>query len=299
MKPKVTIGMCLKNVEDTVYDAVNSVLAQDFPCELIELIVVDGQSTDRTLKVVKDILAESNVESIILRENKGLGFARQMVVENATGDYIVWVDGDMILPKDFVRRQVEFIEQNPKVGIASARHGILPGARLVALLEDVAYIAVEHKFRGSASSRFPGTAGSIFRTKAIRQVGGFDPYIRGVGEDFEASYRVREAGWLIHIGTDAVFFEKRKENWKRLWDHYFWYGSGSYEVYIKLSNRTSLLWLNPIAGFFAGVWYSIIAYKLFNKTRVFLLPFHYAFKRLAWCWGFVKTQKDSAKTKLP
>jgi len=289
--------MCLKNVEDTVYDAVNSVLAQDFPCELIELIVVDGQSTDRTLKVVKDILAGSNVESIILRENKGLGFARQMVVENATGDYIVWVDGDMILPKDFVRRQVEFIEQNPKVGIASARHGILPGVRLVALLEDVAYIAVEHKFRGSVSSRFPGTAGSIFRTKAIRQVGGFDPYIRGVGEDFEASYRVREAGWLIHIGTDAVFFEKRKENWKRLWDHYFWYGSGSYEVYIKLSNRTSLLWLNPIAGFFAGVWYSIIAYKLFNKKRVFLLPFHYAFKRIAWCLGFIKGRKDSIKAR--
>ncbi|MEM5867131.1 MAG: glycosyltransferase [Candidatus Aenigmatarchaeota archaeon] len=48
-----------------------------------------------------------------------MGFCSiNVVVKNASGKYIIWVDCDMILPKDHVQKQVEFMEQNPKVGIA-------------------------------------------------------------------------------------------------------------------------------------------------------------------------------------
>ena len=52
----------------------------------------------------------------------GLGVARQIVVDKACGKYIVWVDDDVTLPKDFVRKQVGYMEQNPHVGIAGARY---------------------------------------------------------------------------------------------------------------------------------------------------------------------------------
>jgi glycosyltransferase involved in cell wall biosynthesis len=281
--------MCVKNASNTIRDAINCVLTQDFPHEFVELIVVDGYSADGTLKILKEILLKSDIRSIIFKENEGLGFARQIVVDTAVGDYIIWVDGDMIFPKNYVRKQVEFMERNPKVGIASGYHGILPEANLIAFLEDIAYIAVDYKFGGSLSSRFPGTAGSIFRTEAIRQVDGFNPSIRGVGEDIEAAYRVRQAGWCIHIGTEAKYYEKRKETWKKLWDHYYWYGYGAYDVLFKMDRISNLLGLSPLAGFFVGVWYSIVAYKLINQKKVFLLPFHYAFKRLALYCGLIRS----------
>ena len=295
LKPKVTIGMCVKNAGKTVRDTISSVLCQDFPHELTEIIVVDGQSEDGTLEIIEEIISKGDMRSIILGENKGLGVARQMVVDNAEGDYIVWIDGDMILSKDYVREQVEFMEQHPKVGIATGCHGILPEVNLVAALEDIAYIAVDSKFKGDNSSRLPNTAGAIFRVEAVRQVNGFDSRISGVGEDIEIAYRIKNARWLIYRGTEAVFYEKRKGSWKELWDHYVWYGHGAYRIICKNRKIINLYEMTPIAGFLVGVWYSLIAYKLMHQKKVFLLPFHYAFKRLAWCCGFIKGRKDKIK----
>ena len=51
MKPKVTVGMCVKNCAATIKEAIESVLNQDFPHELMELIIVDGNSEDETLSI--------------------------------------------------------------------------------------------------------------------------------------------------------------------------------------------------------------------------------------------------------
>jgi len=85
-KPKVTIGFCVKNCEDTVKEALVSVVNQDYPHELIEIIVVDGKSNDRTMQIVKEILSSSDIKAKLFLEDKGLGFARQIVLDNATGD---------------------------------------------------------------------------------------------------------------------------------------------------------------------------------------------------------------------
>ena len=299
LKSKVTVGVCVKNAEKTIRDAINSVICQDFSHELMEIIVVDGQSEDKTLAIIKEILSEIDMRSVILSENKGLGVARQMVVDNANGDCILWVDGDMILSKDYVRKLVEFMDINPEVGIVIGSHGILPEANLVAALEDVAYVAVDFKFRGNHSLRLPGTAGAIFRVEAVRRVGGFDSRISGVGEDIEVAYRIRKSGWRIYRGAEPVFYEKRKENWKELWDHYFWYGVGSYKVYCKSDAEIKILYMAPFVGFLLGVWYSIIAYRILRRKFVFLLPLHYAFKRFAWFFGFIEGQIEIYKQVSP
>ena len=105
----VTVGLCVKNAEATINEALDSVLDQVFPHESMELIAVDGFSQDKTLPIVRDKLKNATLKNRILRENRGLGHARQMVVDNAAGDYIVWVDGDMILTEDYISRQVEFM----------------------------------------------------------------------------------------------------------------------------------------------------------------------------------------------
>jgi len=91
MKPKVTIGICVKNAETTIREAVESILNQDFPHELMKLIIVDGNSTDKTLSTIMNCLKKTNMKTSIFYENEGLGKARQIVVENAKGDYIVWL----------------------------------------------------------------------------------------------------------------------------------------------------------------------------------------------------------------
>ncbi len=290
MKPKVTIGVCVRNCEKSVKEAIDSIKDQDFPHGLMEVVLVDDGSEDGTLQVILDSFSKMDMRVKVFHGKwRGLGPARNTAVENACGDFIVWVDGDMTLPKDHVRKQVEFMEQNPKVGIAKANYGMLQ-ENIVAALENVPFIVYDRK-HGSMNSKLPGTGGSIYRVEAIRKVGGFDNHLKGVGEDQDAAYRVRAAGWLLSR-SPAIFYEKRVDTWKKLWDKYFWYGYGDYDLFHKNRNIFSLYKMVPIAGFIAGAVYLLEAFRVTRRRSVFLLPFHFAFKMVAWCFGFAKRKAD-------
>jgi len=137
MKPTVTIGICIRNCEASIKEVVDSILNQNFPHELMEVIFVDDGSEDETLSVLKDYASRMDMQVMIFHsEWRGLGQSRNVVVSNAMGDFIVWVDGDMTLPPDHVRKQVEFMEKNPKVGIAKGKYGILSKAKTITALEN-------------------------------------------------------------------------------------------------------------------------------------------------------------------
>ena len=119
MDSKVTVGVCVKNTEELIRRALGSIVEQDFPHEAIKLIIIDDGSKDKTLSIVRDCVSEIDIETIVCSSGgKGLGFSRQIVVDNAQGDYIVWVDGDMVLTKSFIRKHVEVMEKNPSTGAA-------------------------------------------------------------------------------------------------------------------------------------------------------------------------------------
>ena len=294
---EVTIGICVKDCEVTVEEAIDSVLAQDFSHQRMEVIFVDDGSEDRTLSLISDALPKFDMQVKVFHTKwKGLGSARNTVVENASGVYIIWVDGDMVLPIDHVRKQVEFMDRNPTIGVAKARYATYHGETLIGALEDIAFKAVDFKYKGKVTSRVLGTGGCIYRTEAIKQVGGFDTDISGVGEDADAEYRIKKAGWLLYRGTPAQFYERHRKTWKDLWDEGFWHGYGGYHIIRKDTGIISLYKMVPPAGFVAGVWYSIIAYKLLRRKWVFLLPIQYTFKRTAWFLGFIKGQIDERRS---
>jgi len=288
MRPKVTVGICVRNNSSTIRETIESILAQNYPHEFMELVIVDGYSEDRTMSIVKECLKDANIKTEFFFENKGLGYARQMVVDNAEGQYIVWVDGDNTLPKNHVQNQVEFMEQNPKVGIGKARYEFFWEGSLVAFLENIPFIVYDSK-DGPLDLKLPGTGGAIYRVKAIHEIGGFDEGLKGTGEDQDAAYRIKVAGWHIKR-TPAYFYEKRVKSWHGLWRKYFWYGYGDYYLYRKNRDIFSLSRMSPIAGFVAGVLYIKDAYKLTHSKSIFLLPLHYAFKLAGWCCGFAKAQ---------
>jgi len=288
MKTVVTIGVCVRNCAASVRDAIDSILDQDFPHELIEVIFVDDGSEDATLSVIQGYVAKMDMRVKVFHTKwRGLGPARNVVVDNAEGEYIIWVDGDMILPKDHVQKQVEFMEQNPSIGIAKAKHGLLSDENLVAVLENVPFIVDDFRSKEASDPKLPGTGGAIYRVEAIKQVGGFDNYLKSVGEDQHAAHKVRLAGWGLKR-SKALFYEKRQNDWASLWKKYFWYGYGNYILYQKNRKIFKVYKMVPPASFLAGLLYSFPAYRLTQRKAVFLLPLYFVFKSVAWCYGFIK-----------
>jgi glycosyltransferase involved in cell wall biosynthesis len=285
---KATVGFCVKNSEGIVRTAINSLLDQDFPKRNMELIIIDGSSTDRTLDIIRECLTDTHLDVKIFSESCGLGIARQMVVEKASGIYIIWLDADMILPKSYIARQVEYMDRNSNVGIGAGKFAVHIGQGLAADLENIVY-AVDSVYGEQSASKYgylPGTEGAIFRVDAIRQIDGFDVNMNGAGEDTEVAFRMIKNGWKV-VKTNVCFIESTRKSWGSLWSQYSWYGRGGHFVYHKNRDAIIIWKMTPLAGFIAGLLRLPKAYILTHKKFTFLLPVHYVFKRSAWFLGFL------------
>lgn len=299
----VTIGVCSRNSKNTIGNAIESVLSQDFAKEKMEIIFVDD-SDDETSSIIRDYISKNIIACRLFDGIRGgLSKARNAVVNNAKGDYIVWVDSDMVLPSDHVRKQVDFMELHPNVAIAAARFYGLPAKNLLVNLQNLEWVAINHLVGIEGKLNIPCIVcgGAIYRTEAIKQIDGFDEQIIGACEDEEIEIRVTRAGWSTYKVTDACYFETRKQTWKAVWKQFFWYGYGSHFL---LHHNTRSVNPSQVLDPFS---YSSVAYQLTGKKIAFMVPLQYYFKRIAWYFGFVNAHlhgyghqnPENSKTQCP
>ena len=103
MKTRVTIGLCVKNGAKVVKTAFDSISIQDYPHELLKLVIVNDGSSDNTLALAMEFAKKTDIKTFVISsKGNGLGAARQIVVDNAEGDYIVWEDDDLVLGDGFL-----------------------------------------------------------------------------------------------------------------------------------------------------------------------------------------------------
>jgi glycosyltransferase involved in cell wall biosynthesis len=89
---KFSIVMPTFNRDYVIPRALGTLLSQDY--ENWELIIVDDGSTDETSSVVETYLEDKRIKYLKYKENKGVNYARNMAIENATGDIITFLDSD-------------------------------------------------------------------------------------------------------------------------------------------------------------------------------------------------------------
>ena len=111
MDRKVSIIIPMYNSEKFIVKTIDSVLAQDYGN--IEIIVIDDGSKDNSYNLVK--LAYGNKIKLIHKENSGVSDTRNVGLENATGDYIMFVDSDDLVLKNFVSTCVKELENVDQV----------------------------------------------------------------------------------------------------------------------------------------------------------------------------------------
>jgi len=105
----VSVVVCVWNQEELVLRALESVPARND----VEIIVVDDGSTDNTLSNVVDYINHHPLKKIVLiplDENHGLGYAKNMAYDAATGDYVTQLDSDDYLYTDVWERILERLD---------------------------------------------------------------------------------------------------------------------------------------------------------------------------------------------
>ena len=112
----VTIGICTKNNEKTISKTLESLLELGYPKKMIEVVVVDGLSTDETVNIIKRVLNRSNVRwKLLFDRGFGLAYARQMIVENAGGEFIAFIDADQYLSPSWLKKLVKDLSDHHNV----------------------------------------------------------------------------------------------------------------------------------------------------------------------------------------
>ena len=201
----VSVMMPVRNEQDHLVAAVESVLSQNYPGKL-EIILAVGPSVDQTDRVAKELAAK--YPSIKLIDNpKGLTTTGlNLAIAQSTSDVIIRVDAHSELSPGYIARGVELLDQTSAVLLG----GVMSAVGKTPLQKAVAFGYGSRFGLGGGSYHVGGKAGEaesaylgIFDAKALKAVGGYDESIIR-GEDWDLSQRLKAAGGKIWFSPELV-----------------------------------------------------------------------------------------------
>lgn len=161
MDALVSIVVICYNHESYVKDCLESIFQQTY--KNIELLVFNDGSLDDSDTVIKDTLSLSPFENTqyFYHENKGVVLTRNIALEHVSGDYLVFVDSDDTLKKDYIRLLVETAEKENADIVYSALYELNSGEVVLPIKE----YDLQEMFIGNFIH-----ASSLIRTSAIGNI---------------------------------------------------------------------------------------------------------------------------------
>jgi len=205
-RPLVTVGITHFERPLLMLDAVMSMLRQDY--ENIEIVVVDdGSRVPGTIELLADLeptLVGLGVR-LVRRPNGYLGAARNTVLQEARGTYVLFLDDDDIAFPSLVSTLVEAAQCTSSSAVVALNLFMQEHTRPTwrsrpeTFDEPVAYVPVGGPVSVGAIENTLGAATALFSVDALRSVDGYTE-IRGVGhEDHELYLRLLQAGYHIDV----------------------------------------------------------------------------------------------------
>jgi succinoglycan biosynthesis protein ExoA len=233
-KPVVSIIMPVRNEARYIGRSLESVLKQDYPPELMKILIVDGISSDSTREIVNQVIdrqkqeVDGKIPSIALLDNPGhtVPIALNIGLRNSRGDVIIRVDGHCEIPSNYVRRCVELLKKTKANNVGGITYSIGETyiSRAIAEAMRSPFVIGNSRFRYSSK---PGYVETVFPGAWPREIfdriGKFDErLIRH--QDYEFNVRLRNAGGQIYFSPELKIRYYSRANFVSLAKQYFQYG---------------------------------------------------------------------------
>jgi len=206
-QPKISVVVAARNEEKTITALLESLAVQDYPGDLLEIIIVNDNSTDRTPIVVSEFISEYRQRTglnirLIYNTFQGKKSAVRYGIEKSTGELIMTTDADCVVEPGWVRAFASFyartgadmilgeVCQRPDKGFVSL-FGRLEFSALQAITEaavvagrpvmcNAANMAIKRdvylKYSGALRDDIP-SGDDIFLLHAVKRGGGTIRYV--------------------------------------------------------------------------------------------------------------------------
>ncbi|MBK1439838.1 glycosyltransferase [Parapedobacter sp. ISTM3] len=239
-----------------------------------EVLVVEDGSTDRCEWVVETYDGKLDIK-YIYKENSGPGQARNLGIELATGDYLIFLDSDCVLPPHYI----ETVKRSLSQDYADAFGG--PDSAK----ED--FTAVQRAINYSMTSFF--TTGGIrggnekmekfhprsfnmgYSREVYGKTGGFSAM--RFGEDIDMSIRIIGLGFRTKLIREAYVYHRRRTNLQRFFKQVYNSGIARINLYKRHPHSLKAVHCAP-AIFTAGVVLILVLSMFFSPYFLLFLAFH-------------------------
>ncbi len=217
---------------------------QDYPHHLLEVIVVDGLSTDSTLATVAQVgEAHSDVPLRVLRNPAGIvPTGMNIGILAAQGEVIVRVDGHTVIAADYVSECVDALRRTDATTVGGGMVVVAntPVERAVAIATSCWFGVGGSKFHFAKQEEYVDTVYmGAWRSSAFTRFGLFDEeQVRA--QDSEMNYRIRKLGGTIFLTPRIQSRYYPRASFPRLAKQYFQYGFWRVRVMQKHPNQAKV-----------------------------------------------------------
>ena len=214
---KYSIVVPVYNRPDEVDELLESLTHQTL--KDFEVVIVEDGS-QKPCKDVCDKYADILDLHYYLKDNSGPGQSRNYGVERAQGEYVIILDSDVVLPKEFltaVDTELTANIQKPIVawgGPDAAHPSFTPVQKAISY--SMTSFFTTGGIRGGKAKLdkfYPRSFNMGIRRDVYQQLGGFSKM--RFGEDIDFSYRIVEAGYMPRLFPDAWVWHKRRTDFRK------------------------------------------------------------------------------------
>lgn len=230
VEPIVSVVMPVRNEQRHIERAVRSVLAQGVP---MELLIVDGRSTDRTREMVA-ALGDPRIR-VLDNPRRIIPAALNIGLAQARGRFVARVDGHMTIGDGYFRTALDELA-DPEVaavgGIRIARAVSATGQAIAGALSSPFGVGNSINHYATTAQDTDHASIGVYRTSVARAVGGWDENLL-VNEDVDFDHRILLAGHRIRFDPGMRVYWRVRESLPAFARQYRRYGRGKAQMVRK------------------------------------------------------------------
>jgi len=219
------------NEEKNIEKCLKSLEKQTIPRNKYEIIVVDGQSKDKTVKIAKKY-----ADKVIQQKSKGVGGARNDGVAAAKYDLIATTDADCIVLENWLEESIKGLSEKHVV-LVFGQLKPLEEKKTLSIYPFAFYLSGKVMCLLNRLNLMNITCGAniAFKKHAFLKVGGFSDI--PISDDFEISLRIKKEGKIKFINDMKINYNLRRIKQQGLY-------KGA--ILVELNNLKLLCGLKPI-----------------------------------------------------
>lgn len=241
-RPRVAVIIPTLNEASRIRDCIESLERNQLDGISMEIVIVDGGSSDGTKEIVSDFKSRFTNVRMIEAVGENLSHSRNLGISSSKADIIINFSGHVTAPENFIRTLVRtLVSSSDEVAGVGCSQRL--SANETSLVARAAFSISESMLGGRLirpyqSSRTAGPVASVafcaYRKKVLEKVGPFD-VSNSRGDDADLNLRIRKAGYKLLLTPETFVFYAPRNSLAGFWSQMF--GSGRARTRIIVKNH--------------------------------------------------------------